>query len=178
MKGTSVAIVAVVANRSKSGKTTLIASLLPIFKARGYRVAAIKHAPHGFEMDTPGKDTHTYKRAGADAVAAVSPGQMALIQDVAGEMTPQAIAGKFFGDMDLVIVEGFKKGDFPKIEVVGPQTDDPPLRANDPAIIMSVCPRERVPGQRPVFAREDMESLVDLIEKRFLFPKKSGSGPG
>ena len=49
-------VVAIVSKKN-SGKTTLIAKLIPELIKRGYRVGTIKHDVHGFDIDHEGKDS-------------------------------------------------------------------------------------------------------------------------
>ncbi len=73
-------VVSFVAASSNSGKTTLIEKIVTILKARGLRVAVIKHTSSGFDLDKPGKDSWRFQQAGADAVILVGPEQVALMR--------------------------------------------------------------------------------------------------
>ena len=100
---------------SNSGKTTLIERLIPMLRRRGLRVGTVKHAHQGFEMDHPGKDSWRHARAGADAVAIVSPTRAAWLVQTAGELTTQGLIERMRADIDLVLVEGFKRSQGSKI---------------------------------------------------------------
>jgi molybdopterin-guanine dinucleotide biosynthesis protein MobB len=104
---------------SNTGKTHLIAQLVPEIKQRGYSVAVIKHCAYGFELDTTGKDSWNFAEAGADAVAMVSPERLATLSPLEHQPTPESIAVKHFEMPDIVLAEGFK-GDtsIRKIEVL------------------------------------------------------------
>ena len=105
--------------RSNSGKTTLIERLIPVLIGAGYRVATVKHAGHGFELDTEGKDSWRHKRAGASAVVVLSKGSMAMFADVAEEMKVEEVRDQFLDkDVDLIIAEGWKSEGYPIIAVV------------------------------------------------------------
>jgi molybdopterin-guanine dinucleotide biosynthesis protein MobB len=103
---------------SNVGKTTLIEKLIREFKRRGYKVAVIKHshADHDFEVDQPGKDTWRHARAGADTVVMASPRLVAMFSYLEEEMDLDDIASRIRG-VDLILTEGFKKGNKQKIEV-------------------------------------------------------------
>ena len=99
--------------RSNSGKTTLIERLLPELVLAGYRVATIKHAGHGFDLDTEGKDSWRHKRAGASTVVVVSKGSLAMFSDVSSEIQVEEVRDKFLdADLDLIIAEGWKSEGF------------------------------------------------------------------
>jgi molybdopterin-guanine dinucleotide biosynthesis protein B len=109
-------IVAIVGH-SKSGKTALIVELIAEFKRRGRRVAAVKHAHGGFDLDRPGKDSWRYAEAGCESIAILGPGRSAVLKqhdpDYAfGEVLPATAA-----NADIVLVEGLSSGPYPKIEV-------------------------------------------------------------
>ena len=93
---------------SGSGKTTLIERLVPILRARGLRVATIKHAHHGFEMDRPGKDSWRHAQAGAEAVCVIAPQQVAWLMATAEALPVEQAVRPMAGRVDLVLVEGFK----------------------------------------------------------------------
>lgn len=101
------ALVAVV-GKSGSGKTTFLERLLPELKARGLRVGTVKHHRHGFEIDVPGKGSWRHGRAGADAYVLASPDRVAYVGRLEADLTLAGIARRFFGDMDLVVAEGYK----------------------------------------------------------------------
>ncbi len=100
---------------SGSGKTTLIEKLIPLLRREGLRVAAIKHDAHGFDMDREGKDTWRFSRAGAEAVAICSERRFALIENRAPD--PGEMISRVRG-VDLILLEGFKDGPYPKIAVL------------------------------------------------------------
>lgn len=95
-----------------SGKTTLISSLIPLLKDKGFRTAVIKHDVHGFTLDHPGTDTNEFHEAGADAVAITSPYRTALIREEGVSL--QALIQQFQG-YDVILVEGFKLEAYPKL---------------------------------------------------------------
>jgi molybdopterin-guanine dinucleotide biosynthesis protein B len=161
-----VPIVSIV-GKSDSGKTTLIEKIVPLLKQRGYAVGTVKHDVHGFEMDREGKDTYRHFHAGADGVLISSPKKMALIKRVE-EMPPlDEIVNRFHPDMDIVITEGFKRLDKPKIEVFRSGTHAQPLctAADNRIALVSDIPLD---VDCPRFDIDDVEAIADFIEERFL----------
>ena len=149
---------------SNSGKTTLTVALVSNLKARGYKIGVIKHAAHGFDMDRSGKDSYKHKQAGADAVVVSSANTIALVKDVKRGMTPLEIARAYFSDMDLVLVEGCKKEDLPKIEVMGFDEDPAPHFGGHPKILATVSVHP--PGQKlhvPHFSFDQADELADFL---------------
>src|SRR6185437_8951038 len=107
-----------IAGWSGGGKTTLIEKLLPIFAARGLRVATMKHTHKDFDFDRPGKDSWRHREAGAHEVMIAAPKQWTLVHQVRDESETQL--GHLLSRMsasDLVLVEGFKREAIPKLEV-------------------------------------------------------------
>ena len=168
-----VPIVSIV-GKSDSGKTTLIEKLIPILKGRGYKVATIKHDVHGFEMDREGKDTYRHFHSGADGVLISSPKKMALIKRVERAPTLDELVGQFYSDMDLIMTEGFKRLDKPKIEVFRSTAHSQPLcsGADNRIALASDIPVE---ADCPRFDIDDAEAIADFIEERFL--KSARAGP-
>src|SRR5262249_41897333 len=105
--------------RSNSGKTTLIERVIPELVRAGYKVATVKHAGHGFDLDTEGKDSWRHKRAGASSVLVLSKGSIAMFADVSDQMNAEEVRDRFLDPTyDLVIAEGWKYGGYPKIVIV------------------------------------------------------------
>ncbi len=115
---------------SGSGKTTLIAGVIPLLTQAGLRVAVMKHARHGFDMDRPGKDSFRAREAGATQVLVASRDRWVLM----GETLPRVEEPAFhellehFDDreIDIVLAEGFASESYPKIEVYRPTHGNPP----------------------------------------------------
>lgn len=103
--------------RSGTGKTTLLTALIREFKQRGYRIGAIKHDAHRFEIDKPGKDSYRFTDSGADSVLISSAGKLAFVKQNQPPPEIEELLCWYFPDVDLVLVEGFKQLGLPKIEV-------------------------------------------------------------
>lgn len=115
MNNLSVPVISFVA-KSGSGKTTLLEKVIKRLKEDAIRIAVIKHDAHQFDMDKPGKDTWRFAQAGADIVAISSPTKVAIIEKVDEEKKLDEVIA-MISDVDLVLTEGFKLSDKPKIEV-------------------------------------------------------------
>lgn len=154
-----------VVGKSNVGKTTLLEKLLPEIKRRGYRVATIKHDVHGFNIDQPGKDTWRHARAGADLVVISSPQKMATIEKVDRERTLDEIANKL-ENVDLIITEGYKRQDKPKIEVFRSEVSDTLLCEKEE--LLAVATNVPLNIGVPEFDLDDSAGIVDLIQEKFL----------
>jgi molybdopterin-guanine dinucleotide biosynthesis protein B len=105
-----------IVGKSGVGKTTALVKIIHELKRRGYRVGTVKHDTHGFDVDKPGKDSWRHAQAGSDVVVISGPKKMALIRQLEREMTVDEIV-PLMGEVDIVITEGYKRGNSPKIEV-------------------------------------------------------------
>jgi len=117
--------------KSGTGKTTLIEAAIKELKTRGFRVAVIKHAHHGFEMDKPGKDTWRFAQAGSDMVLVSSPGKVAIIEQVADEVSYDDAISRIYGNVDIILVEGFKRSSKVKVDVTGTERGNDVLKVVD-----------------------------------------------
>lgn len=124
---------------SGTGKTTLLKQLLPILKAGGLRMGVIKHAHHQFDIDHKHKDSYELRKAGAAQMLIASRRRMALITEFESdhnEPTLEEILEALNPELlDLVLVEGFKREQFPKIELHRPSMGKPLMCASDPSVI-------------------------------------------
>ena len=148
---------------SGAGKTTLIAKLLPALIAKGLCVSTIKHAHHGFDLDTPGKDSWVHRQSGATEVLVSSGRRWALMHELRGEPEP-ALADLLakLAHVDLVIVEGFKSEAYPKIEIHRRANDKPTLFQNDPTII-GIATDADVSANLPIAHLDDIAAIVAMI---------------
>lgn len=158
-------VFSLVGSKSNVGKTTVLCKLIKILKDRGYRVATIKHDVHKFDIDHEGKDTWLHAEAGADVVAISSPEKLAIIEKVKVENTLDDVIEKI-QDVDIIITEGYKGGNKPKIEVFRSSITDR-LATSDEELIGLVTDT-RFNKDIPQFDFNEMEELADFIEKRFL----------
>jgi molybdopterin-guanine dinucleotide biosynthesis adapter protein len=123
---------------SGTGKTYLLTRLIPILKQRGLKVGLIKHSHHDFEIDYPGKDSYELRAAGASPVMIVSPYRRALITEFQPLLEAHLIdqlAAFPQADLDLILVEGFRHENFPKIELHRPSLGKKLIYPNDGNII-------------------------------------------
>jgi molybdopterin-guanine dinucleotide biosynthesis protein B len=156
---------------SGAGKTTLIARLLPVLAARGVSVSTIKHAHHGFDIDLPGKDSHTHRLAGAQEVLVSSARRFALIHEVREPeeewRLPQLLAR--LSPVNLVIIEGFKAEPHPKIEVWRMAGGKPPRWPEDRSVRVLVSDGAVAEAAIPVLGIDDLPAIAEAC-LRFAAP--------
>lgn len=155
-----------VVGKSGSGKTVFLEKLIAVLKSRGLKIGVIKHNPHGFEIDIPGKDSWRYAQAGSDMVVLSSPERLALISRLDQEMALDAVVGTYLQDMDLVITEGYKTGRMKKIEVSRRERSQVLLSpAQD---LLAIVTDQSFGLPVPHFALDDAEAVADLVEAEVL----------
>jgi molybdopterin-guanine dinucleotide biosynthesis protein MobB len=155
---------------SGTGKTTLLRRLLPILRDKGLRIAVIKHAHHLFEIDHPEKDSYELRKAGAVEMLVASRRRMALVtefdEDHPEPMLREMLSSLNHEKLDLVLVEGFKREDFPKIELHRPSLGKPLLSKRDRHII-AIATDEALPDKTadlPLLNLNDPEEIVGFIQ--------------
>lgn len=155
--------------KSGSGKTTLLEKLIPELKNRGYRIGIVKHTHHEVEMDKKGKDSARHKEAGAEMVILAGLRQFSMVRDMPDNSLADSLESLeiYFRDLDIVITEGFKKEDKPKIEVFRLETHKTPLYNGSKDFIAIVTDADINPGI-PVFGLNEINDLADFIENKFL----------
>jgi len=150
---------------SGSGKTTLLEKLIRELSGRGCRVGTVKHDVHGFDMDRPGKDSWRHKQAGAVGVIISSPRRIGMIMDVDHDHHPDELKS-FFSPVDIILTEGYKQGNKPKIEIFRAGLRDEPLCREDPHLIAIVTDANMDIGV-PRFSLEGISDLADFLIRRF-----------
>jgi molybdopterin-guanine dinucleotide biosynthesis protein B len=149
---------------SGSGKTTLITKVLPVLIGRGLKVSTLKHAHHGFDLDKPGKDSFMHRASGATEVIISSERRWAVLHELRGEeeWDLTALLTKA-SPVDLVLVEGFKREPFPKLEIYRQANGKPLLHPDDPHIV-AVASDAPVPQARvPVIDLNDIQAVADTL---------------
>ncbi|NLO21977.1 MAG: molybdopterin-guanine dinucleotide biosynthesis protein B [Syntrophomonadaceae bacterium] len=145
---------------SNSGKTTVISNLIKIFSQRGLQAAAIKHASHGYQIDTPGKDSYQHFQAGATRVVLIGPDSMTTHQRLTSMPPLQEILQEM-DDVDIVLVEGFKQDVSPKILVYRAEGQKDP--GFPPGVYEALISDSVLPLQVPSFTFQEMEKVADFI---------------
>lgn len=158
-----------IVGKTNSGKTTLLEKLIPALSQRGYRIGALKHDAHRFEIDHEGKDSWRLTAAGAVTTVIASSQKIGMVRMINEEIPLDELARTYFPDVDLVLTEGYKRSDKPKIEVVregimlcGPQDNLIAIAARDDH------PLPEFALDRPRFPANDGVEIASFIEERFL----------
>ncbi|MFC1571977.1 molybdopterin-guanine dinucleotide biosynthesis protein B [Candidatus Eisenbacteria bacterium] len=165
-----------IVGRKNSGKTGLVVRLLPLLKARGLRVGTVKHSSHSHALDREGSDSARHREAGSEATMVITSSGVALHFPLPGEPSAvDALIKRFQGDLDLVLIEGWKNRRGPKIEVVPPNRDGKPRDpvhlesgeligvVHSPGLNAAIGPAMGIPR----FAWEDMEGIGALVLEWF-----------
>ena len=152
---------------SGSGKTTLVTKVLPRLIARGQRVSTLKHAHHGFDLDQPGKDSFMHRTAGATEVIISSSKRFAILHELREE--PEWNLADLLAKLapvDLVLVEGFKRDPFPKLEVHRKANGKPLIQPDDPHIVAIASDTALPQAKVPVIDLDDIERIADVLIER------------
>jgi len=156
--------------KSGTGKTTLLEKVIAELKTRGYRIGAIKHDAHRFDIDHPGKDSHRMTAAGADTMLVSSPEKLALIKRHEVSPPVEELLATYFTDVDIVLTEGFKMSGLPKIEVHRRERSSTLLcrgEEDDPTLL-AVASDEQLALDVPLLDLNNPSAVADFIEARFL----------
>jgi molybdopterin-guanine dinucleotide biosynthesis adapter protein len=161
-EGVSQRLVFGVTGWKNSGKTTLVERLVSEFVRRGWTVATVKHAHHDVDIDRPGTDSWRHRAAGATEVALVGGLRYAIMREQEEPGLAEVLAR--LSPADLVLVEGFKREQHPKIEVRA--GGGAPLAIADPAIVAIAADEQPSETHLPWFRRDDIAAIADFIAGR------------
>jgi molybdopterin-guanine dinucleotide biosynthesis protein B len=151
-----------IAGKKNAGKTTLIRTLIPELKERGYRVGTLKYNIKEFKVDHEGKDTYKYYHSGADSIALTSQDEIAVIKKVTDSPGISEIIAKYLNDVNIVFVEGYKGEDYPRIKLVESKETE-----TDNELILI---KENL--ETKCFSTEDTNKALDFIENIIHLKKK------
>ena len=154
---------------SGMGKTTLLERLVPELRSRGLRVSLIKHSDKDIEVDKPGKDSYRLREAGCHEVLVLGQRRWALMHELpaAEEPSLEDLLSRLHG-CDLVLVEGFKHGHFPKLEVWRAAEGKPPIAPglDIRAVAAPTADRRALRALRPAVAwvaLDDVEAVAQAV---------------
>ena len=157
---------------SGTGKTTLLRELIPHLGSQGVRVGLIKHAHHAFEVDQPGKDSYELRKAGACPVLITSLNRRVILFDHPEPQEPdlqQELSFLDVRDLDLILVEGFKRERFPKIELYRESVGAPLQFPEDSSIIAIATDHPlHVTSPIPLLDLNDPEAVSHFVVEVFL----------
>lgn len=177
-----------IVGKKNSGKTTLTVALAAELGRRGRRIATIKHGHHAFETDQPGRDSwRHFNEGGAEATIMAGTGKIALVMRTDGEPDPARLVRQFYAGrgFDLVLIEGWKLGVLPKIEVFRGEVHARPIfdpedadaaatfvaivtdSADEAAALRPPCPVIAIDADDPL-AGGHVALVADLVEAGFL----------
>jgi molybdopterin-guanine dinucleotide biosynthesis adapter protein len=160
---------------SGAGKTTLLTKLIPELVRRGITVSTMKHAHHGFDVDTPGKDSYEHREAGATEVLVGSARRWALMHELRAQAEPSAAELiRHMTPVDLILIEGFKREAHDKVEIYRESNGKPLLSTGDPSFV-AVFSDQAVPETAlPVIDLNDTTAIADFIIRHCGFAGRGG----
>jgi molybdopterin-guanine dinucleotide biosynthesis protein B len=149
---------------SGSGKTTLLVKLIPLLTAQGLAVSTIKQANQGFDADKPGKDSYEHRAAGASEVMVASARRWALMHEYRDqpEYDQDALLSRM-APADLILVEGFRRWNHPRIEVWRPEVGKPPLFPDDPLVVAVASTGQPDGLDRPLLDLDDPAAVARFV---------------
>lgn len=153
-----------IAGWKNSGKTSLVAGLVTEISNREFIVSTIKHAHHAFDLDTPKTDSYKHREAGANEVVLVSANRWAIQHELRGNAEPnfETMLTKL-APCDLVLVEGYKRENISKLEIIGPDSERDCLWTQDPNIKAIACDTKIQNCSLPYFHRNAIKEIADFI---------------
>jgi molybdopterin-guanine dinucleotide biosynthesis protein B len=158
-----------IVGKSSTGKTTFLEKLIREITARGYKVATIKHSHHSISFDNPKKDSYRHSQAGAAITMVSSTTSFQIIKQLPREFTVDELARNLNEEYDLVLTEGFSRGDAPKVEVhrkeAGPLLE---VASN----LFAIATDEPLDTDVRQFALDDVKGVASLIEEMYLRPNR------
>jgi molybdopterin-guanine dinucleotide biosynthesis protein B len=153
-----------IAGFKNAGKTTLIVELIGVLRQRDLRIGTIKHAHHEFDIDHPGKDSYLHREAGAEEVIVASSRRWAHIKELDQLDEPSLYELlKRLDNLDIVLVEGYKHGPYPKLELRRDGIDAPELAGQDASICAIVNDSVLPDAPVPVLLRKDITGIADFV---------------
>lgn len=158
-----------IVGKSSTGKTTFLEKLIREITGRGYKMATIKHSHHSINFDQPNKDSWRHAKAGAAATMVSSTTSIQIIKSIARELSIDELVRSLGEDYDIILTEGFSRGNAPKVEIHRKEAG--PLLENAQKLF-AVVTDEPLETEAKQFAPDDVKGVVDLLEEKFIQPNR------
>ena len=158
-----------IVGKSSTGKTTFLEKLIREITIRGYKVATIKHSHHSISFDQPNKDSWRHAKSGAVATMVSSTTEIQIIKPVEKELTVEELARNLGEEYDLILSEGFSRGNAPKIEIHRKEAG--PLLENA-SRLFAIITDEPLNIEVKQFRFEDVKGVATLLEDVYLKPNQ------
>jgi len=152
-----------IAGKQNAGKTTLLKDLIPKLKEHGHRVGTLKYNIRKFDIDHEGKDTYKYSNSGADSVAISTQSEFVVMKKTANPLTLHEITEAHFNDVNVVLVEGYREDDYPRVRIIGSQ-DTNTVEADSENLLLLVNEKT----ENRCFSIENLDKALDFIEKHII----------
>ncbi len=149
-----------IAGKQNAGKTTLLKDLIPKLKEQGHRVGTLKYNIRKFDIDHEGKDTYKYSNSGADSVAISTQSEFVVMKKTPNPLTLHKIIETHFNDVDIVLVEGYREDDYPKIRIIGSQ-DTNTVKTDSESELLLVNEKT----ENGCYSIENLNKALGFIEK-------------
>ncbi len=153
-----------IAGHSGMGKTTLLEKLVPELTSRGHLVSLIKHSHKNVDIDRPGKDSYRLREAGCKEVLLMGNDRWALMHELRG--APEPTLDELVARMqhcDLVLIEGFKQGGFPKLEIWRDSLGKGTLWPQSPGIVAIASDQSLANVDVPVLSLTDVPGIATFV---------------
>lgn len=167
---------------SGTGKTTLLKTLISLLKGKNIRLAVIKHSHHDFEIDKPGKDSYELRMAGAEQMLIASKHRWALISETRCEDNEVDLNTLLLRldqqQLDLILVEGFKHENYPKIEIFRSEHKRTRIAESNPDIIaVAADVHQDFNDNIPCLDLNNAEQILQFIMQYFELSKVNKTKP-
>ncbi|MDO8717149.1 MAG: molybdopterin-guanine dinucleotide biosynthesis protein B [Dehalococcoidales bacterium] len=160
-----------VVGKSNVGKTTFLEKLVRELKGRGYRVATIKHDCHGLTLVIPEKTLGVWLKRGSDVVVISSPNKMAMIKRTDQEFSLEELEAQIMGGVDIILTEGYKHGNKPKIEISRKAVGDQLICSKEE--LLAVVTDQQFDIDVPFFGLDDARGMADYLVNHVLAHKEA-----
>ena len=149
-----------------AGKTFYVSLIIKLLVKKGYKVGSIKHAHHDFDIDKPGTDSFKHRDAGSSQVIISSSRRWAKITEnnEENEKSLDELIQEFH-NVDIIVVEGFKKERHPKIVIFSKNIKNKYNTINN---VIAFVSDDLIDTDTLVFQKNDIENLVEFIIKKIL----------
>ena len=150
-----------------SGKTTLVCKLVNYFSSQGSSISTIKHTHHNVEFDQPNKDSYKHRDAGAQEVILATKNRWAIFHEQEEELGVSDLIAKL-APVDILLIEGFKNHDHPKIQVYRGREGEELLLDQKKNIVAVATDDNCVTNLSvPVLDLNNVEEIAQFIQENF-----------
>lgn len=138
--------------------------------SKGYRIGTLKHTAHSFQLDREGKDSYKLKNSGSKVGGIFNDDCIGIIKDFDVKEDQEKLIAVALNDMDLVLIEGYKLGKYPKILILGDNDFQQEIKGLRKDELIAIVGEGSMDTDLNCYGKDEIKKVAEFLELEFIKP--------